>query len=195
MKKTEMILRSFLFASMLSLFTVVSCKQGPKTEDSEEVATEQNDEKFDNNDNKEDDSEILVAAAETNLEEIEVGKLAQTKGTSAHVKEMGKMLESDHSKALSELQALAAKKSISLPTVVTDDSKEHYADLNGKQAGKDFDRKFADMMVDGHEKAIKKMEDASENANDAEVRTWAAGVLPTLKMHLEHAKMIQDELK
>jgi putative membrane protein len=194
MKKSELILRGFLFAAFLSLFAVLSCKQENKS-DSEEVATEQNDEKFDNNDSKDDESEILVDAAEINLEEIEVAKLAQTKGTNAHVKEMGKMLESDHSKALSDLQALASKKSISLRTVVTDDSKEHYADLNGKQAGKDFDTKFADMMVDGHENAIKKMEDAAENANDAEVRTWAAGVVPTLKTHLDHAKKLQDELK
>jgi putative membrane protein len=195
MKKAELILRGFFLASILSLFVVVSCKQENKPADSEEVATEQNDEKFDNNDNKEDDSEYLVAAAETNLSEIEIGKLAQTKGTNAHVKEMGKMLETDHSKALSELQALAAKKSVSLPGVVTDDGKEHYADLNGKAAGNDFDKKFADMMVDGHEDAISKMEDASKNATDAEVRTWAGAQLPTLRMHLEHAKKLQDELK
>jgi len=195
MKKTEIFIRSIFFASLMGLFFIVSCKNENKPADSEEVATEQNDEKFDNNDSKEDDSEVLVNAAETNLLEIEVGKLAQTKGTSAHVKEMGKMLEADHSKALSDLQAFAAKKSVSLPTVITDDGKEHYSDLNGKEAGKDFDRKFADMMVDGHEDAIKKMEDASKNANDAEVRTWAAGMIPTLQTHLDHAKKLQDELK
>ena len=195
MKKTEVLLRSIFLSATLSIFMMTSCKNDNKTEDSEEVATERNDEKFDNNDNKEDDSEFLVAAAETNLAEIDLGKLAQTKGTSPHVKEMGKMMETDHSKALAEVQSLAAKKSVSLPGVITDDGKEHYADLNGKQAGKDFDRKFADMMVDGHEDAIKKMEDASKNAHDAEVRTWAASQLPTLKMHLEHSKKLQDELK
>ncbi len=195
MRKTEIYLRSAFFASLLSVFCVLSCKQNNKTDDSEEVATEQNDQKFDNNDNKEDDSEILVDAAETSLLEIEVGKLAQSKGTSAHVKEMGKMLEADHSKALSDLQAFAGKKSVSIPTVITHDGKEHYADLNGKEAGKDFDRKFADMMVDGHQDAIDKMEDASKNANDADVRTWAAGMIPTLQMHLDHAKKLQDELK
>jgi len=195
MRKIKINIRSVLLASALATFFFTSCKQENKTPDSEEVATEQNDEKFDNNDNKEDDSKILVDAAEINLLEIEVGKLAQTKGTNAHVKEMGKMLETDHSKALSDLQALASKKSVSIPTVITDDGKEHYADLNGKQAGKDFDKKFADMMVDGHQDAIKKMEDASTNANDAEVRSWAAGMIPALQTHLDHAKRLQDELK
>jgi len=195
MKKPEIFLRSLLFATMLLLFMTVSCKKEAKTEDSEEVATEQNDDKFDNNDAKEDDSEILVSAAETNLAEIDLGKLAQTKGTSPHVKEVGKMIEADHSKAMADLMALAEKKNITLPSVITEDGKEHYADLNGKSAGAEFDKKFADMMVDGHEDAIKKMEDASENAHDADVKAWAAGMVPALQMHLEHAKKLQNELK
>jgi len=195
MKKSEIFLRSLFLATILSLFMTVSCKKETKTEDSEEVATEQNDEKFDNNDAKEDDSEILVSAAETNLAEIDLGKLAQSKGTSPHVKEVGKMIEADHSKAMADLMALAERKNITLPSVITEDGKEHYADLNGKSAGAEFDKKFADMMVDGHEDAIKKMEDASENAHDADVKAWAAGMVPALQMHLEHAKKLQNELK
>lgn len=197
MKKIEILIKATFVTSLLMLFVMVhSCKKETgKEDDSKEAATEQNDNKFDNNDNKEDDSEILVSAAETNLTEIEIGKLAQTKGTSAHVKEFGKMLEADHTKALNDLRAFADKKQISLPTIITDEGKEHYAELNGKEAGKEFDKKFGEMMVKGHEDAISKMEDASKNANDAEVRTWAAGMLATLQMHLEHAKKIQDELK
>ena len=152
------------FSALLLVFAMsVSCKGESKPEDSKDAAETMNEERFDDvNENKEDDSEILVDAAETNLTEIEIGKLAQTKGTSAHVKEFGKMLEDDHTKAQSDLKALADGKSISLPLVVTDDGKEAYAKLNGKSAGKDFDKEFADMMVKGHEEAISEMEDASK---------------------------------
>ena len=62
-----------------------SCKQDSKPEDSKEAAEDQNEVKFEDNDAKEDDSEFLVDAAETDLEEIEIGKLAQQKGTDAEV--------------------------------------------------------------------------------------------------------------
>lgn len=176
------------------VFTFSSCKKDVKEDDSKEVATEQNEAKFDENDYKEDDSEFLVAAAETDLMEIEIGKLAQTKGTLQGVKDFGKMLVADHTKSANDTKPFAEKLQVSLPMAITEKGKEHYDELNSQKAGQDFDKKFADMMVDGHQDAINKMEKASENANDPEIRAWAAGMLPTLKMHLEHAKALQDQL-
>lgn len=194
MKKVEISLKAIFASSLLMLALTTSCKKETKEEDTKDVATEQNDDKFDNNDNREDDSEFLVAAAETDLMEIEIGKLAQTKGTNQGVKDFGKMLVDDHTKSANDTKPLAEKLGVSLPTSITDKGKEHYAELNGKEAGKDFDQKFADMMVKGHEEAISKMEKASQEANDAEVKAWAANMVPTLRMHLEHAKTLKDQV-
>lgn len=173
-----------------------SCKQEPKPEDTKEVAEDQNEIKFDDtNEAKEDDSEYLVAAAETDLAEIEIGKLAIAKGTDPEVKKFGQMLIDDHTKAAAAMKPVAEKRNISLPTSITEKGKEHYDDLNDEKAGKDFDSKFADMMVKGHEDAISKMEKASEKANDPEIRAWAGNMVPTLKGHLEHAKMLQEKIK
>lgn len=195
MKKAELILRSVFLASMLVLFFTASCKKETKEEDTKEVATDQNEEKFDENDNKEDDSAFLVAAAETDLMEIEIGKLAQSKGTNPGVVDFGKMLVADHTKSANDTKPFAERLNVSLPTAITDKGKEHYAELNGKEKGKDFDQKFADMMVKGHEEAISKMEKASTDATDPEIRAWAANMVPTLKMHLEHAKTLQEQVK
>lgn len=195
MKKAKTLVKAIFGAALLTLFLgTASCKKEVKEEDPKEVAEDENDAKFDENDAKEDDSSFLVDAAETNLAEIEIGKLAQSKSTNAHVKEIGKMLVTDHSKALADLQPFADKKQISLPTSITEEGKEHYNELNEK-SGTEFDEKFADMMAKGHEDAISKMEKASEKANDVEIRTWATNMVPTLKSHLEHVKKLQDELK
>ncbi len=189
-------MKALLTASLFVLFLgVSSCKKETKEDDPKEVATEQNDEKFDQNDNKQDDSEYLVAAAETDLMEIEIGKLAQTKGMEKGIKDFGKMLVDDHTKASAETKMLADKMQVSLPAAITEKGQDHYNELNEEKAGKDFDQKFADMMVKGHEDAISKMEDASKNASSADVKAWASGMLPTLNMHLEHAKMLQDQVK
>lgn len=194
MKKSTILGKALLSTAIIALsLGTTSCKQEQKPEDSKEAAEDQNEVKFEENNSKEDDSEILVDAAETDMEEIEIGKLAQQKGTDAEVKSFGKMLVDDHTKSAEELKAFAGKKQISLPLVNTEDGQEAYNDLN-KKTGLDFDKKFAQMMVDGHEKAIKNMEKASKDAADEEIRVWAANKIPTLTAHLEHAKKLKEKV-
>jgi putative membrane protein len=196
MKKTTLLIKMLLCSGLtLLVLGMSSCKKEVKEEDPKEVATEQNEEKFDDNDNKEDDSAFLVAAAETDLMEIEIGKLAQTKGTDPGVKEFGKMLVADHSKSAEDTKPLADKLQVSLPTSITEKGKEHYNELNDKKAGQEFDEKFSEMMVKGHEEAVSKMQDAAEKANNPEIRAWAANMVPTLKMHLEHAKGLKAKIE
>ena len=196
-KRTFTLGKVLFSTALLSLvFATTSCKQEPKQEDPKEVAEDQNEAKFDDtNDAKEDDSEYLVAAAETDMAEIELGKLATSKGTDAEVKKLGQMMIDEHTKASAELKPFAAKRNISLPMALTDKGKEKYDDLNDEKVGNDFDKKFADLMVNGHEDAIKKMQDASEKATDPEIKAWAAKMLPNLQAHLDHAKMVQDKIK
>ena len=100
-------------AVFVLLFLISSYNNEKKPEDTKEVAEEHNDAKFDNS--KEKDAQFLVTAAEINLEEVNLGQLAQNKGTMADVKALGKMMETEHSAAQKDLQALAAKKQITLP--------------------------------------------------------------------------------
>lgn len=192
MKKILLATKVILGAGLIILF-LNSCKNEPKQEDPKEVAEDANEAKFDSIDSKEDDSEFLVDQAEVNLAEIEIGKLAQTKGVNPEVKKFGQMLVDDHTKAASEVSALAKAKNFTLPTSLTEDGQEEYKKLNEK-SGTDFDKKFADMMIDGHEKAIKKLEKASKDAKDPDVRTWASNNIAGLTAHLEHAKMLKQNL-
>jgi putative membrane protein len=192
MKKILLAGKVILGVGLIIIF-LNSCKNETKQEDPKEVAEDANEAKFDSIDSKEDDSEFLVDQAEVNLAEIEIGKLAQTKGTNPEVKKFGKMLVDDHTKAASEVSALAQAKNFTLPTSLTEDGQEEYKKLNEK-SGADFDKKFADMMIDGHEKAIKKLEEASKDAKDADVRTWASNNIAGLTAHLEHAKLLKQNL-
>jgi putative membrane protein len=199
MKKTTIALgKLFMGAAVLSL-SLASCKQEPKAEDPQEVAEEANEEKFEDmpNDSLEDDSDYLVKAVAVDQKEIAVSKLALTKSTNADVKAFAKMMEAAHTKSEADVKALAAKKNITVPAALTDKAEDKYADLNDK-SGVDFDKAFADAMVDGHEKFIEKVEKAAEKAKDPDIKLWAANSLPTLREHLEHAKALKaktDALK
>ena len=195
MKKRSILGKMLLGMAVFTLsFGMTSCKDN-KEKDATEMAEDQNEEKFDDtNEAKEEDSDYLVFAADTHMKEIELGKLAQQKSTNADVRQYAEMLITDHTKALEDLKKTAEAKNISLPTALSEDGKEAYDKLSEEKT-EDFDKKYVDMMVDGHEEAVKKMEKASEEANDEEIKMWAADMLPTLKTHHNEAVRLQDLIK
>jgi len=162
-----------------------------KPADTKDVAEEHNDAKFDKNSNEK-DAQFLVNAAEINLEEISLGKLAQEKSSMNHVKELGKMMEDSHTKLLTDLTALAQTKNISLPTSQTENGIEAYKKLNNK-SGNDFGKEYSSMMVTEHKKAIDLFEKASTDCTDPDIKAWAAATLPTLRIHLDQAMICQKE--
>lgn len=192
MKKILLAGKAILGAGLLVIF-LNSCKNETKQEDPKEVAEDTNEAKFDSIADKKDDSEYLVDIAEVNLAEIEIGKLAQQKSTNPEVKKFGKMLVDEHTKSAGEVSALAKSKNFTLPTSLTEEGQEEYKKLNEK-SGLDFDKKFADMMIDGHEKAIEELQKAIKDAKDQDIKLWASNNIAPLTAHLEHAKLLKQEL-
>lgn len=180
-----------------TMFLAASCSEN-KTTDSKEIAERENVNKLAEDDDTavvidNDHATIfLVEAAEMELEEINLGKLAQQKGTSSHVKELGKMMEEEHTKSFNEIKAMAQAKSVSIPETLTDDSKDNLENLQEK-TGTDFDKAYSDMMVDHHEDAIDRFERASTESEDPEIRSLASSKLPSLKTHLKHAEECKEK--
>lgn len=132
------------------------------------------------------DQNFMTRAAAGGLYEVAAGTLAQEKGRSPTVKAFGEMLIKDHTAANGELKALASAKGVTLPTAVPTDKKKR---LDKIAKAKDFDKEFVDEVgVDDHKKDIQLFEKASKDADDAEVKAFAAKTLPTLKAHHEHAE-------
>jgi putative membrane protein len=185
-KYTSAILQStFIIAAIIG---ATSCMNN-KSEDTKEVAEEKSQLKYQNN---EKDAQFLIDAAEINLIEISLGQLAQQKGSSSHVRELGKMMEDGHTKALTDLTILAQTKNIILPTSQTEKGKDAYKNLNNK-SGNDFGKEYSSMAVNGHKKAIELFEKASTDCTDADIRAWASASLLSLKIHLEQALICQKQ--
>lgn len=204
-KKLKSVFLPVIFMSAV-IFGTSSCeeKHDEKNADeistehkTEEVAKEQNDGKFNDNDDEK-NAKFLVKATEINLEEISLGKLAQQKSTNADVKELAKMMETAHTKGLESVKNLANKKGISIPSVPSEEATNAYNKLSDKKEQKDFNKAYADMMVDGHKKAIDLFEKQSTESSDADIRAWATDMLPELRKHLDHAIVVQtacDKIK
>lgn len=194
MKKNNHLTFPFLAVSIIAVsISLASCSSDNKVENSRNIAEQENNNTFDNYQQQR-DAQFLVDAAVLNLEGILLGQLAQEKGTSIHVKELGKMMTDDHTTSQRGLVNLAARKNISIPTQPTDATKEVYANLNLK-TGKEFDISFAKLMISEHEDAIEVFEKAINECSDSEIKNWATSELSVLRNHLLHAIECQNKIK
>ena len=128
------------------------------------------------------DSAFMMEAAKGNASEIAMGKMAEKKGKSAEVKNIGKMMVADHTAANSELMALAKTKGVKI------DAKPAMAKMNDAN----FDSAYLAQMVTDHQKVIAAFEKEAKSGKDADAKGWAKKMLPALKKHL---KMVQDAQK
>ena len=139
------------------------------------------------------DGDFAVKAADAGLAEVELGKLAQEKATDPRVKDFAQKMVNDHQKANDELMTIATRHNITLPPVVSKDQADKQRQLREK-SGAEFDEEYIDMMVKDHDKVVSLFEDASSDAQNADLKAFAAKTLPILKMHHEEAKAIRDSI-
>lgn len=134
-----------------------------------------------------DDRNFIMEAAQGGMMEVQMGKLAQEKGQSDGVKQFGKRLEEDHSKANQELMDIAKKNGVNVPASL---DKKHQAQVEkmSKVKPDEFDRRFAKEMVDDHEKDVKKFRRQAEKGQNAELKQFAGKTTPILEEHLKMAR-------
>jgi len=114
--------------------------------------------------------------------EVEWGKLAAQNGQSADVKKFGNRMVADHSKANSELMALAKQQGVSLP--------------GAKSPGKwKSDKDYMNMMVTDHQADLAEFQKEAQSGTDPDVKAFAAKYSKIVQEHLRMAKQTQGKLK
>jgi putative membrane protein len=140
------------------------------------------------------DTTFAAKAAVGGMAEVALGKMAASKATDSQVKDFGNMMVMDHGKANAELMSIAKTKNITLPAAL---DAEHQAksDSLSKLSGKDFDRGYVAVMVEGHKKTLALMQSEASNGKDADLKAFAAKTAPVVKHHLDEILKIQSTLK
>lgn len=142
----------------------------------------------------EEESKFAVTTASGSMLEIQASELAQQKSGNQRIKDFSAMMVSDHTKVSDELKSLAGMKNITLPPAPGDDHMDELKKLTEK-SGTDFDKDYVKLMINQHEKNIKNFEDMASNAQDADLRAFAAKNLPTLRSHLNAIQEIKSSMK
>ena len=139
------------------------------------------------------EQEFLMKAADANLSNIDVARLAMHKSQNSDVKDFANMIQSDGASALEDLTDLMNDKGVSLPNTLSPEMKTEIETMTAL-SGPELDREFANMMVAQHQKEIGMYRDQLEIAQTPDVRKYAEDLLPRLEMHLEKAQRLQSKL-
>lgn len=133
------------------------------------------------------DQQFVNFAAQTDMLEAHLGQMAQNQADAQPVKDYAQMLVTDHTSDYQKLGPLAAKMSLTTPNAL-DTEHNKLIDPFNKPNGKAFDKLYVHTMIEGHTKAIAIYKKEAADAQNADLKEYAAETLPTLQKHLDGAK-------
>ena len=127
------------------------------------------------------DSSFIANASSIGLLQVQLGKLAQQKGTSPAVKEFGNRMVAEYSKLNDELAAAAKQAAYPKPVILRDDQKT--LDLFVSTGKGSFDKKYMAEMVSEHGEAARLYQQESEHGKVTSLKDLATKLLPTVQEH------------
>jgi putative membrane protein len=119
------------------------------------------------------DTQFLQESHQTNLAEIAAGHLAQQKGKSQTVKNLGAKFVTDHTKLDQSLKSVANSVGVSLPSTPN----------SSQQAVEKFDNLFVTSQFAGHTQAMQATQTEIDNGSDPKVVKLASDSLPVIESH------------
>ena len=137
------------------------------------------------------DQQFVNLAAQTDMVEINLGKLAQDSASSQAVKDYAQMLITDHSKDFNQLYDLAHQTSLTRPDAIDAEHNKAMIDPFQKLKGAAFDHRYIQEMIAGHTKALAVYKKEAADAQNPAVKSYAENTIPVLEKHLDGAKELE----
>jgi putative membrane protein len=135
------------------------------------------------------DADFLAQAAQANRFEIASGQLTKRRARSRVVRALGKMFVKDHTAALAEGTAVAAKLGIAPPEGVNP-KQQATLDALARLKGRRFDRAWLKAQLAAHVEAVALHLRGALNGDTQDVRTLAILALPVVSQHLGELTVI-----
>ena len=134
---------------------------------------------------------FVTNAAMGDMYEVEAGKFAQQRGSSAAVKEFGGMMVKEHTATTEALKAAVASGGVetTIPTGL-DERRQGLIDNLRAASAADFDKVYGDQQRAAHEEALTLMQGYADRGDNAALKALAAKAAPKIQMHLDKAKTL-----
>ncbi len=136
------------------------------------------------------DVEFARKAASGGHAEVELGRMALGKSTNVEVRQFAQRMVKDHTRANLELSELAQSQHLLLPRVAEGEDAANIKRLGGL-SGSAFDRAYMDLMVEDHQHDVADFGKEADQGQNAQIKTLARTLLPTLQEHLQLAQQVQ----
>lgn len=138
------------------------------------------------------DAQFVVDVITSNYGEVKLAQLAQQKSSNKEIKDVAKMLETDHTAVLTDLKSLASNKGMTVPTEESGEAKDKFKDLSDDKTS-EFDKQWCETLMDNHKTSISKFENAANDVTDPDLKSFVNTVLPKLRIH--HDKLMECHKK
>lgn len=125
---------------------------------------------------------------------IKIGEFAPSHAMASETKAAAQRLVDDYKQTKEQVEALASKKNVALPTVISEKGMKILSWFEKKQ-GKDYDKAYlkgASKINKGGRCKIKKI---YKRTDDADLKDWSGKFLSTLEMHKTLLKQTCDTVK
>jgi putative membrane protein len=139
------------------------------------------------------DAEFVKKAASGGMLEVELGRHAAQNAANAEVRAFGQRMVADHGAANRELEAIARRSGLAVPTEMEKEHREMKERLTALR-GAELDRAYMNAMVKDHDHDVDAFEKQAQQ-DKTEVDRWAARTLPTLQAHLAQAEAVSERIE
>ena len=145
------------------------------------------------------DAQIAAIVVTANHVDIDAGKLAASKASSAQVKEFAQRMVTDHTGVNKSASDLVTRLHVTPEPNATSASLKKGGDDNvaalQKLSGAAFDRAYVDHEITYHQAVLDAVDQTLiPSAQNAELKALLVKVRPAFVAHLEHAKQLQASL-
>ncbi|HEX3233095.1 MAG TPA: DUF4142 domain-containing protein [Gemmatimonadales bacterium] len=127
------------------------------------------------------DSAFIQMAGSLGLLQVKLGKLAQEKGSSEVVRDFGKRMVADYSKANEELAAGAKQAAYPRPVLLIQ-HQQIYNRLSGVKRSA-FDKSYMAEMMSQHDGAARLFQDEAKDGRVQSLKQLASSLLPVVEQH------------
>ena len=143
------------------------------------------------------DPDIANVIHEVNAGEIAAGKIAQTKASNADVKAYAREMVSAHSamdKKGAKITGQTGATTAAMRDSVVNANKAMGDQLQSASSGAGFDRTYIDGQVTGHQNTLNFLQQAQNQAQNADLKQMITAAIPDVQKHLDRARELQSKV-
>ncbi|MDQ3763109.1 MAG: DUF4142 domain-containing protein [Actinomycetota bacterium] len=131
------------------------------------------------------DRDMLVKVRQAGLWEMPTGQQAQQQGSSARVREVGRLISAEHSVLDAQVREVSGQLGVLLPNQPTAAQQAWMAEI-ASQSGSDFDRTFVQRLRAAHGKVLPVLAEVRSGTRNELIRSFATTAAQAVTRHHEY---------